>query len=172
MRTQPFLKAFAKLMELEGGLVLHRVAGDAGGLTFGGISRNAWPDWEGWDILKEHGSHDLRLPGMVQKFYGVHYWDKLMCGEMPDGIATEIFTFGVVAGVGTSTKLAQGICEAKVDGIMGPATIDKINEMEATAPGLFVPWFKLGQIARYAAIARNDMTQRKFLLGWVNRALK
>lgn len=167
-----FGAAYKKLNELEGGLVLHRVDGDRGGLTFGGISQRAWPEWEGWAIIETHGPDDPRLPPLVKKFYAKEYWMAMKLEQvMSAKVATEIFCFGVVAGQRTAGRLVQIICGIEVDGVIGRQTIAAINHFFRENPSDFIMRFKLGQIKRYADIVMRDKSQQKFLLGWINRAL-
>ena len=177
MEYQPdnlaYQRAFDKLMALEGGFILHEVPGDNGGATYAGISYRAWPNWEGWDLLQQHGENSPVVHEAVRKFYWKEYWDKLKCyAIIKPGPADELFCFGVVAGKKTAARLAQNVCGAGVDGFIGDETVGLINQMEKDFPTAFETRFKLGQVARYAAIVNNDRSQSKFLLGWINRALK
>ena len=171
--SERFNAAYAELQRLEGGLKLHKIPGDRGGLTFGGISQRAWPDWAGWQIIEEEGADSPRLPPLVKEFYRINYWRPVAGdGSYPTAeIATEIFCFGVVAGIGTSVRLAQRVVGSKPDGFIGAQTFTAIVEMEANYPGLFLANFKLARIARYCKIVAADQSQSKFLLGWINRAL-
>ena len=58
---------------------------------------------------------------------------------------------------------------ATPDGSIGDVTVQKINQAE---PEKFIMAYTLGKIARYAEICNRNRDQSKFLLGWVNRALK
>ncbi len=46
-----FEQAYDKMMEDEGGYVLHEVQGDRGGQTYAGIARKMNPKWEGWQHI-------------------------------------------------------------------------------------------------------------------------
>ena len=73
------------------------------------------------------------------------------------------------AGVATAVKLAQIVVGTTPDGKFGPKTAAAVN---AADPDLFMARYALAKIARYAAIVSKDSSQRAFLLGWINRALR
>ena len=79
-----------------------------------------------------------------------------------------IFNFYVNTGKPAKT-IAQLVVGATPDGSIGDVTIQKINQAE---PEKFIMAYTLGKIARYAEICNRNRDQSKFLLGWVNRALK
>ncbi len=161
-----FRPAFERMIKNEGGYVLHQVPGDRGGMTYAGIARNAWPQWEGWKIIDRGGTPDAE---MVRRFYLAWFWTPIR-GDMIDAqrIAESIFDFAVNAGVKTAVVLAQTVAGATPDGSLGPKTLEAINKISADR---FVMAYALAKIARYAAIVRNDRSQGKFLLGWINRTL-
>jgi lysozyme family protein len=84
-------------------------------------------------------------------------------------VASAILDFAVNADVGTAVKLAQLVVGQTQDGALGSKTLAAIN---AADPEKFVPAYTLAKIARYCDIVNRDHTQEKFLLGWINRALK
>lgn len=163
-----FRKAFDKMMLNEGGYVLHTVEGDRGGMTYAGIARRFHPDWEGWKIIDAGGTPDAN---MVSKFYLVKFWQP-MKGDIlvHQEVAEVIFDFYVNAGE-PALKLAQIVVGAVPDGVFGPKTLAALNSVN---PQEFKLQYTLAKIARYAEICNKDKTrtQSKFLLGWINRALK
>ena len=164
-----FATAFEKMIENEGGYILHTVEGDSGGMTYAGIARNYHPSWEGWKLI-DNNNMSSDLIGMVEKFYLVNFWDRIKCSEIDSQIvANSIFDFAVNAGTGITSKLAQIVVGSTPDGVIGPNTLSKINSAEES---MFIPAFCIAKIARYASICNSNRTQSKFLLGWVNRVLK
>lgn len=162
-----FLPAFEKVIVAEGGYLLHEVAGDRGGMTYAGISRKNWPDWEGWRVLDAGGTPEAE---QVRQFYRQHFWAPLQGDAIQSQeIAQTLFDFSVNAGVRTAVILAQTVVGTTPDGKLGPKTLAALNAAE---PGLFMARYALAKIARYCEIVRRDRTQGKFLLGWVSRALK
>ncbi len=162
-----FSPAFEKMIVNEGGYVLHTVPGDRGGMTYAGIARNAWPQWSGWERIDAGTMPDANA---VRLFYVNHFWQPLRLTEVRDQRSAEtLFDFGVNAGARTAAVLAQTVVGATPDGAVGPKTLAAINAADAE---MFVLAYALAKIARYRDIVTRDRTQLKFLLGWINRALK
>ena len=56
-----FESAFNRMIEDEGGYVLHEVPGDRGGMTYAGIARKMNPNWEGWQHIDYTRSEERRV---------------------------------------------------------------------------------------------------------------
>jgi len=164
-----FGAAYSLMLKNEGGLVLHRVPGDRGGLTFGGISQRAHPSWYGWSVIETRGESDPRLPDFVRAFYRAHYWDRVAGDDMASQlVANSVFDFAVNAGCRVAVRLAQVAAGVKADGWIGPVTVAALGDVD---PEAFADRFALAKIARYSLIVERDRSQRKFLWGWVRRVL-
>jgi lysozyme family protein len=164
-----FTPAYEKMILNEGGYVLHSVAGDRGGQTYGGIARNFHPSWKGWAVIDQGGMDSPELAQMVRSFYKINYWDRIKGDDLDyQGVAEAIFDFAVNAGSKTASKLAQLVVEATPDGIIGDQTLSKLNQTDEEQ---FVVKYALAKIARYAEICRRNPGQKKFLFGWINRTL-
>ena len=162
-----FNPAYSRMMKNEGGYRLVNIPGDAGGMTYAGISRRANPDWPGWAAIDRGQTPRTEL---VRKLYREKYWMPIRGDEIKSQeVAQTIFDFAVNAGVRTSTKLVQITVDTEPDGIFGPVTLQTLNSVDE---GKFIPLYTLAKIARYAQIAAKDRTQTKFLLGWILRALR
>ena len=162
-----FLPCYESMIINEGGYKLHQVAGDRGGMTYAGIARNRWPDWQGWRWVDKG-----QLPPVddVRSFYRINFWIPIQGDKIADqAIAANIFDFAVNAGVGVAVKLAQIVAGTTPDGRIGPKTLEAINQLNADA---FRPAYALAKMARYRDIVTRDRSQGKFLLGWLNRTLK
>jgi lysozyme family protein len=172
--------ALDKLLDLEGGYVLHEVEGDTGGQTYAGISRNNWPGWLGWGQLDAWAAAffgtvpipmDVIQP-LVEDFYKDNFWNQIHGDEIESqAVATSIFTFAVNAGARWAIRLAQRATGASDDGVVGPLTLGCINGMGAEDFGL--RYFKT-KVQRYADICNADKSRvqaKTFLLGWINRVL-
>lgn len=171
---------FEKVIHFEGGYRLHNVPGDRGGMTYAGISRNAWPDWPGWLLIDGGEVQGDRIEAMVRVFFKIHFWDQIQ-GDIIgfQGVAFMLYDFAINAGLRTSIKVAQRIVGAKPDGILGNETISKMaayvtNEKEEK---LFMAEFSLAKMTHYKNICLKDNRRRddhinsnlKFLCGWINR---
>jgi lysozyme family protein len=161
-----FETAYDKMIIDEGGYILHTIPGDAGGTTYAGIARNKNPQWEGWTFIDNKETPPTEL---VREFYKVNFWDRIKGDELNPAIAQSIFNFGVNAGVSVAVKLAQIVAKTAPDGVIGAKTISALNGMSEE---LFVAHYALAKIARYRDIVQRDRTQIKFMLGWLNRALR
>lgn len=162
-----FLPAYERMIRNEGGYRLVNVSGDRGGMTYAGIARNMHPQWPGWAAI-DRG--ETPLTELVREFYIVQFW-RPVAGDAirHQAVAQSIFDFGVNAGPKVSAKLAQVVVGVTPDGVVGPKTVDALNEYD---PDLFLARFALAKLARYRDICTRDPSQRRFLVGWINRLLK
>lgn len=162
-----FLPAFERMIVNEGGYVLHTVKDDRGGATYAGIARNFHQSWQGWKFIDQGETPPADL---VRQFYRSNFWAPLRLDEVThQEVAGNIFDFGVNAGLSTAAKLAQLVAGTTPDGKIGSKTIAALNAID---PDLFVARYALAKIARYRDIVVKNRTQQKFLVGWLNRALK
>ena len=161
-----FETAYDKMMVDEGGYILHTVPGDTGGTTYAGIARNKNPKWAGWSFIDANQTPPTEL---VRQFYKANFWDCIKGDELNPIVANSIFNFAVNAGVSVAVKLAQIVAKTSPDGVIGAKTILALNSISEE---LFIAHYALAKIARYRDIVQRDRTQIKFLLGWVNRALR
>ncbi len=155
-----FDKAIIKTIAKEGGSRFTDDPKDRGGATKYGISQRAYPNV---DIrnLTEQQARDI---------YKRDYWDRVRGDEIiSQAIAENIFDTCVNMGVRTGSRLAQLALDIKpADGVIGSQSLAAINKADEE---LFIANYTIAKIARYAHICNNDKEQRKFLLGWINRAL-
>ncbi|HSY54863.1 MAG TPA: glycosyl hydrolase 108 family protein [Bradyrhizobium sp.] len=109
-------------------LVLHDEGGndddpdDPGGRTSRGITQTDWNEW-----LKTHPSLPADVfqapQDQIVAIYHDDYWIKLSCDGLPAGVDYVVFDYGVLSGIGQSSKVLQGYVGAAVDGEIGPQTI-------------------------------------------------
>lgn len=165
-----FEAAFNRTLQNEGGYVLHDIPQDRGGMTYAGIARNYHGAWKGWDWIDRGQRDHIQLTEMVQDFYRKNFWNPIQ-GEAINAqdIAESLYDFAVNAGVRTAVKLAQLVVEASPDGVVGPRTLEKLNAVESES---FILRYALAKVTRYAAICNRTSSQKKFLLGWINRTLE
>jgi lysozyme family protein len=144
------------------------VNGDKGGETYAGISRNNFPNWEGWKIidLKKPLRHNQRVKEvehLLLPFYKVHKWDKIKGDQIQDQkVATFLFDFFVHSGYHAVMNV-QRIVKVKADGVFGPITLTEINKAGNIFPELYE--------ARKTFLinASKLRSNQKFLEGWLNR---
>ena len=160
-----FERALEKVLQLEGGLRLHKNPTEDFE-TYAGIYRKAHPNWEGWKYL----DRGLEPPyELVKKFYYENYW-KPFEEVKDDNIRALLFETAVNLGVRQTVKLAQKVLDVKVDGVLGPKTLEALNSVD---PKDFIRDFTLARIAFYTALAnKNPKRYSLYLRGWINRTLE
>jgi lysozyme family protein len=155
-----FDKAIKKTLAHEGGATVTNDATDAGGLTKYGISQRAYPE--------------LNIAGLTEKrakeIYKADYWDMVRGDDIENQVIAEsMFDFGVNSGPGRAIKLAQKASGAEPDGIMGMMTIRALLSMGTKT---FINCYAIEKIKFYRDIVTNNSSQKKYLLGWINRSLE
>ncbi|MCK5541725.1 MAG: hypothetical protein KAI40_03460 [Desulfobacterales bacterium] len=174
-----FIPCFEKVMDMEGGFVVHEIPGDRGGLTYAGIARHKNPSWSGWAKV-DADQFDADLFDQVQSFYKKNYWDRIRGDEIIfQEVAYCLFDFGVNAGTKTAVKIAQKIIGALCDGHFGKLSLAALNELiqDKKDAALFVASYSLEKIFKYKDICMKDPRRKKdrissnekFLCGWINR---
>ena len=160
-----FEKALKKVLELEGGLKLHKNPTE-NMETYAGIYRKVHPNWKGWKYIDRGLEPPFEL---VKNFYYENYW-KPFEKVQNEKIKALLFETAVNFGVRQTVKLAQKVLGVKVDGILGPKTLEAINLAE---PEDFIRDFTLARIAFYTALAnKNPRRYGIYLRGWINRTLE
>ena len=144
-----------------------------------GISRLHNPEWPGWkriDLAKTRPGfplnlkEDTELARLVMEHYRIYYWDQIKGNEIADQeIAEAIFDCAVNSGPRTSAKLAQAVVQAKVDGVINPQSLEKINQSDRRT---FLTLFALARIGRYVQICEKHRENRKYFFDWVKRTLE
>jgi len=100
---------------------------DPGGETMRGVTRNAWAGWLKRPI--EDGEMAKLTVEDVTPFYKALYWDKTYCDELPVGVDYIIFDAAVNMGPGQSVKLLQEALGCFPDGVLGPNTLNAIEDV-------------------------------------------
>jgi lysozyme family protein len=136
----------------EGGLVDHK--DDPGGLTKYGISQRAFPELDIRGLTKEQ----------AKEIYRLHYWQKIRGEELPGQLKLITLDAAINQGVDRAAKLLQKACGVKVDGIIGPKTLEALK----TTQSMFV-------LSKYAELRllhyQGLPTWGVFGKGWSRRLL-
>lgn len=98
------------------------------------------------------------------QIYRRHYWDKLRCDDMPEQLRLMLFDAGVNPGPSEAIKLLQGCLKVKVDGVIGPATIEAARRAD---PVPLLKEFCARRILYYSSL----LTFGRYGLGWTRRAV-
>ena len=175
--------AYEKTLAAGGGYKLHTVKGDRGGMTFAEISRNAWPDWIGWQLIDAGETSGHRIEASVKAFFKVYFWNKIYGDQIGfQGVADAIYDFAVNSGLSPAVKRVQHIVGTVQDGVFGPKTFSKLNAYVADekSEDLFIAEYRLLRVFWFKDICladerrKNDKIESnlKFLPGWINRVEK
>lgn len=180
----------------EGGYSNHPA--DRGGETYRGISRKAWPDWEGWHwvdtvksgvvgasdkVMTQRLATEKGLDQLVEDFYRANFWPAWM-DKLPPALAIEMFDASVNHGVSRAARMLQhavnllngnGATTADIveDGKPGPATLSALDAV-TTKRGLDVVLkaFKLLRGRLFIELCEADPKQEAFLVGWLNNRVR
>ena len=173
-----FKTAFQKMLNHEGGYV--NDTNDQGGETYKGISRTKHKNWSGWEMVDKYKNmsgfpkildKDIEIQKQVELFYLNQFWLPLKADQISNQlVADSIFDFSVNAGIITCVQLAQSLMgDIHVDGIIGVQTLSKLNGVN---PKHFQAAFTVGKISYYIYIIKRRPSNKKYLYGWVTRALE
>jgi len=113
-------KCLETILHHEGGYVNHPK--DPGGETNLGVTKRVYEEWGGKKDMKDLLVED------VAPIYKKNYWDKMKGDDLPSGLDSCVFDFGVNAGPGRSAKYLQTMIGTVADGGIGPNTLKKVDE--------------------------------------------
>jgi lysozyme family protein len=180
---------FAKLLKTEGGF--SDSPNDHGGATNYGLSLR---------FLAQQGAIDPALVALVDinhdgvidvpdiqgmsiatagAVYYPCFWTPAAAGLQQD-LDAAVFDQTVNDGLTPAVKMlqlavnaiARGIAPLVVDGQIGPATREAVEDVVVVGVGnvALLDAYRAQAVARYRRIAAADPTQQKWLNGWLNRA--
>ena len=148
----------------EGGYSNH--VADSGGETYRGISRNNFPNWNGWAIIDviDHSTLDQnsQLQALVVAFYHATFWH--YDGINDQAVANKIFDLAVNVGQRHAIKIVQLAVSVIADGVYGPATEAAIN-----CTSNLLPSIKDQATNYYEQIVQAHPEDAIFLAGWLRR---
>lgn len=164
------------------GRKLELVPGDAGGLTWWGVSQNGYPNFPGWPLVESHikatdmiseasylCNADDALVALTERFYTqqfvAHNLDKLDYQELALQVFDKFWNMG-----GIALEAFQGLLGVVQDGEIGPITIAAANadDNPSALVDKFLDWAR----AHYQNIVLRKPEDEKFLEGWLNRCTR
>lgn len=157
MKTN-FNKVLLQVLKHEGGWSDH--PRDPGGATMKGVTLAVFRRFYGVESSKD----DLRgiTDQQLETIYRTDYWDRCWCDELPDGIDLAVFDTAVNSGPSRSIRFIQEVVDAKVDGAIGPNTLEKILSGE---PAELIN----DMLDQRLKFLRNLSTWDAFGKGWARR---
>lgn len=147
--------------------------GDLGGPTKMGITQAVFNEARRKGIVKCVGLGDLTISD-ARNIYFELYWRPARCGQIINfKVAAEVFDTAVNMGVGSAIKILQRSLnylgeKLKVDGIIGPATIERANAWCLKDPRALYICLNGFQFMRYVEISTAD-PEHAFPRGWTKR---
>ena len=157
-------RCLAVTLREEGGKFHHKK--DPGGRTNFGVIQRVYDKYRKSRGLEERTVYEIDK-NEVRDIYAKYYWNPLQCDEMPPGIDLAVFDFGVNSGISRSAKYTQRILRKvdksiKIDGLIGPVTIDALNEVD---PDWFINRLKDDRLA----FVNRIPYKKYFIKGWTRR---
>ena len=147
----------------EGGFSNHPM--DKGGPTMKGVTLKTFQKYYG----KERTVEDLKRITEDQWYhiFKSGYWDALQADEIDNqSIANILVDWAWGSGPKTAIRQIQGLLGVKIDGFVGPITLQAINEAD---PQSLLNLIVKRREAFYFTIVQNNPSQEVFLKGWLNR---
>lgn len=166
------------------GKVLENVAGDAGGLTWWGISQEKNPDWAGWALVNAHikgtlnfieagaaCNADENLINLTHQFY----YDAWIKGDFEaidyQEMALQLFHKNWNMG-GIALKVFQVLLGLPADGVIGPLTANTFNALNLVDQSRMVDKFLSWASAHYTDIVARHPEDVKFYKGWEGNCVR
>lgn len=159
IKDERYMRFFPRLMKYEGGYV--NDPADSGGETKYGISKRAYPQLD----IK-----NLTEADAMEIFYRDYYLPLNIPDIDDEKTAWQLFDFGVNAGVKRSARMIQKIVGSYPDGVIGRKTLGKINTFQDDYS--LHNHFLMERLRYYLDLGERNQVYRKFLKGWVLRAIE
>lgn len=153
-----FDTALAEILRHEGGYVDHPK--DPGGATNRGVTLGTLSDWLGRPATKAEVK--ALTVADVAPIYRAKYWNAVKGDDLPAGVDLIVFDLAVNSGPRRAARFLQEVVGAAADGVIGPATIAKVNAL----PPLAVID---GMAERRERFYRGLGTFQTFGKGWMKR---
>lgn len=150
-----FEKAVKIVIDLEGGEQVSRDPHDRGGVTKFGISKRSYPHLDIENLTYEE----------AVEIYRKDFWGLLDLEKFPEHLRLTVFDSSVNQGVGGATGMLQAILSLKIDGVMGPKTLAKVQSTDTLT--LLKHFTKMRHL-RY----KRDPKWVRYGAGWSDRLLE
>lgn len=154
-----FERSLNETLKWEGGWSNHPK--DPGGPTMRGVIQRVYDAWRKRNGLPRRSVRHIE-EHELQAIYRENYWQLVRGDELPPGVDLCVFDYGVNSGPSRSVSHLQEVLGVKIDGNMGPVTLDAVN---AADPVEIVK--KL--CARRRKFVRQIKTYHVFGKGWNRR---
>ncbi|QPC44021.1 glycoside hydrolase family 108 protein [Kaustia mangrovi] len=163
MKTN-FDRSLELTLAWEGGAVHHPK--DPGGRTNRGVTQRTYDRYRR-DRNRPRKDVFQIAPAEVADIYRSMYWNLVKGDQLPAGADYAVFDYAVNSGPGRAARALQKIVGARVDGIIGPETVDLTREAYARDPVALVEAICE---ERYRFV-RSLKTWKTFGRGWKRRIM-
>lgn len=158
-----FTKGLKLVLLNEGGYINH--PNDKGGETNKGITQGTYNSY-----LKQNNIFNKSVKYItdyeVKDIYYNKYWIRGKCNLLQPKLSIVHFDTIVNWGITGGNKILQYVLNVKVDGIIGPKTIEIANNVDdLEIANKYCDY----RIERRYKIVKNNPSQQVFLKGWINR---
>ena len=166
-----FLSMMDRLLQFEGGFTLTTLPTEKD-MTYAGIYRYVFPNWEGWKYIDEYSPKlppvDIMKPLVYDFYYNTFYRQLLAIDNIR--IREILFLMGTNQGMGTVIRMLQRVVGAPVTGRVDSRTNMYVNNFISTyGLDILECKFKNELAKRYLSIVKNNPKKKIFLKGWFNR---
>jgi len=139
---------------------------DKGGETKYGITEGTYKIWiESKDAPEELPPLKGIDKGIAELIYKTMYWDAIRGDELPSGLSTMVFDSAVHAGPARAIRWLQRAVGEKMDGLIGPKTLDAVHTVSAKGSEFVNKMVREIAVYRLMLARKNDT----FARGWFNR---
>lgn len=160
-----FDQAIEYVIAEEGGFTARE--SDAGNWTSGKVGKGVLKGTKYGISAASYPDEDIRnLTKDRAKFlYKRDFWDVIRGDLLPAQVSLHVLDFAVNAGTGTAIRELQRAAGIKVDGLIGPKTLNAAVKV--------TPWsYSEMRIWHYTGLAKKKAAYREFLAGWLLRNQK
>lgn len=119
--------SYEATLQYEGGYV--NDPDDPGGCTNMGITIGTLRDWRNDQSVNCDDVKNLS-PTEAALIYALNYWSPVWGNQVPIGVNTQVWDFGVNAGPSRAIKYLQMCVGTTQDGIMGPNTLQAVRDAD------------------------------------------
>jgi lysozyme family protein len=133
------------------------------GCTNLGVTQAAWEEYLGHHVSRA----DMQALSIdkVSPFYKIKYWNPCYADVLPSGLDYCLFDFAVNHGTGGAVKILQQAIGCVPDGVIGPRTIQTIQQKDAAET---IKKFTMAKEEYYKSLKTFSV----FGNGWIARSEK
>ena len=168
----------ARIIQREGGSRVTNHRNDPGGWTKFGITAGTLGDW--LELGRDATEAEIRALTQAEaiKIYRRKYYEHFRIARLPADLQEPVMDACVTSG-SHGIKILQrflnqllttdGETLLKVDGGLGPNTLDQVAVYYSLEPVLFCDFYSLSRIGFFLYIADHNADLRVFIKGWITK---